>query len=1080
MNSAALTSVFVGSDSLLIECAETWRAKGHNIAAVVTDTPRVTAWARAAGLEVLSANDDFAAALSGKSFDYLFAITYLRIIPKAVLALPKRGAINFHDGPLPRYAGLNAPTWALINREREYGISWHFMTAEIDAGDLLKQVTFPINADETSLSLNTRCFAVAIESYGTLVDELASGTSTPTAQIKDGHSYFGRYARPAAASVIDWAAPAPSIAALVRALDFGPRYPNMLGSAMFSAGGKPLLVSSSEALPDESGEAPGSIVAVEADSFSVACGEGTLQIRTVRELSGGELPIGLVLTRLGVQVGSKLDSLSPEAREQLTQLDQALARGEGFWTKRLLALDPEEFPYASAPSKQPEEAGASQRELRLSIPQPFSSAFPGESALASAFALYVARLNGHDQLSLALADKVLIDEQAAFLQLVSPVVPVQISSQPEDRFRDVVARFDEELAALRKRKSFLRNVGARYPELSGTAVMQDQALLPIGLALAAEQPAGTILQLRLAEGGAQLRYAAGRISEQSAVRIARELGDFMNNLAAAGETPVQQVELLSKAARERSQVTWNDTARALPENACIHTLIEAQVDRTPDAVAVACEDKSITYRQLDDAANRLANHLRTLGVKPDQPVGVHVERSIELVIATLGVLKAGGAYVPLDPAYPVDRVALMIEDSGLKVVVTQSSLLAGVSSSGVQTVALDAQAEALGKLNAARPAPAAKPENLAYIIYTSGSHRQAQGRDDRAPQRRELLRRHGRPRAVTTSPARGWPSPACRSTSRCSSCSGRCTHGFKVVVHTDEGARRGRKSRYARSGDKPLDFSLFYFSADANAEGSERYRLLLDGARYADEHGFSAVWTPERHFHAFGGLYPNPAVTGAAVAAITEKRRDPRRQRGAAAAPSGARGRGVVGGRQHLQGPRRHLVRRRAGSRTTSSSCRENYEDAKSVMLRDIEVVQQAVARREAAPSPAPRRDVDRQHPAAPGAERAAGLGHLAGNAETFEMAGRSGRQCADPPARPVGRGARRQDRRLPQGARERRLDPGDGIVSADAAHLRRPRRRDIARELVRGPLIELPRHLAGPDQRQAPGSSPPSSGPRA
>ena len=196
MNSEPLSSVFLGSDSLLIECAEIWREKGHRIEAVVTDAPRVTAWAKAANLTVLAAGEDYAGALASRTFDYLFAITYLKIIAKAVLALPKHGAINFHDGPLPRYAGLNAPAWALLHRERDYGITFHLMTADIDAGDILKQVSLQINPDETSLSLNTRCFGLAMESFATLTDELASGQSTKVPQTKEGHSYFGRYARP--------------------------------------------------------------------------------------------------------------------------------------------------------------------------------------------------------------------------------------------------------------------------------------------------------------------------------------------------------------------------------------------------------------------------------------------------------------------------------------------------------------------------------------------------------------------------------------------------------------------------------------------------------------------------------------------------------------------------------------------------------------------------------------------------------------------------------------------------------------------------------------------------------------------
>jgi natural product biosynthesis luciferase-like monooxygenase protein len=1051
MKSEALSSVFIGSDSLLIECAEIWRSKGHRIEAVVTDAPRIATWAKAAGLTVLAAGEDYAAALSGRSFDYLFAITFLRIIPKPVLALPSRGAINFHDGPLPRYAGLNAPAWALIHRERDYGITWHLMTADIDAGDVLKQVTLQINADETSLSLNTRCFALAIESFGALTDELAAGSAVHTPQTKEGHSYFGRFARPSAACVIDWEAPAASIAALVRALDFGPRYPNTLGAATLIAGGTPLLIAAAEVLPEQSGEAPGTVVAIEADALSVACGEGVLQVRRLRDLAGTEVTIEAAATRLGLSLGSKLDLLTPDAREQLTQLDQALVRGEAFWVKRLRELDPEEFPYAAAPAGT--VAALAYCEHRFAVPEAFTSAFPGENSLAVAFALYAARLSGHDRIALACADRQLVEELLPFSSLVASSVPLLVEAEPNDSFRDVVARFEGELKALRARKPYLRNVGARFPELTGTAVMQEPGLLPIGVALGVTQPAGSVLSLALGGDGAQLRYAAGRLSDELAARVARELSEFLVNLAAAEDRPVQQVELLSKVAAEQQLATWNDTTRPLPEGATIHGLIEAQADRTPDAVAVACEDASLTYRQLDQAANRLAVQLRGMGVGPDVLVGVHVERSIELVVATLGVLKAGGAYVPLDPAYPSDRVALMIEDSGLKVVVTQASLAAGLSGRSVQTVLLDGQAAELAQLSPERPAPAASAANLAYVIYTSGStgkpkgvmieHRHAvnffAGMDERVP-----FDQKGAQRDV-------WLAVTSLSFDiSVLELFWTLSHGFKVVVHTDRARAAAGKSRHA-AGARPLDFSLFYFSADANAEGSERYRLLLEGARFADEHDFAAVWTPERHFHAFGGLYPNPAITGAAVAAITKR--------------VGIRAGSVV---LPLHHPVRvaeawsvvdNISNGRVGVSMASGwqpndfiLMPGNYKNAKRIMMENIEVVRK-LWRGETLTFPGPTgEDVPVRIMPEPVQKELPIWITTAGNAETFEMAGKAG---ANVLTHLLGQTIEKLAPKIAayRKARARAgFDPNTGIVSLMLHTFVGPER-DDARAVVRGPL---------------------------
>ena len=162
----------IGSDGLLIECAEILLRQGHAIRGVVSDAPRITRWAREHGLDTIDPAKGYVEPLARQPFDYLFSITYLDVIPDEVLALPTQGAINFHDGPLPRYAGLNAPAWALLQGETSYGITWHRIGSKVDAGDILKQVTFDLLPDETSLSLNTKCFAHAIETFGELVTEL--------------------------------------------------------------------------------------------------------------------------------------------------------------------------------------------------------------------------------------------------------------------------------------------------------------------------------------------------------------------------------------------------------------------------------------------------------------------------------------------------------------------------------------------------------------------------------------------------------------------------------------------------------------------------------------------------------------------------------------------------------------------------------------------------------------------------------------------------------------------------------------------------------------------------------------------
>ena len=173
---------------------------------------------------------------------------------------------------------------------------------------------------------------------------------------------------------------------------------------------------------------------------------------------------------------------------------------------------------------------------------------------------------------------------------------------------------------------------------------------------------------------------------------------------------------------ERRQVLelWNATA-VEPPSALAHELFEAQAMRTPDRVAVSVGALSLTYAELDGRANRLARHLQALGVGPDALVGLCVRRSPQMLVGLLGVLKAGAAYVPLDPNFPAERLAYMVADSGLGILVTEEALLPELPTHQAQIVCLDRDHATLAAEADTPPPCAATPANLAYVIYTSGS-----------------------------------------------------------------------------------------------------------------------------------------------------------------------------------------------------------------------------------------------------------------------------------------------------------------------------------------------------------------------
>jgi amino acid adenylation domain-containing protein len=238
--------------------------------------------------------------------------------------------------------------------------------------------------------------------------------------------------------------------------------------------------------------------------------------------------------------------------------------------------------------------------------------------------------------------------------------------------------------------------------------------------------AGLDLSLDLWEEGGgiagEVVFATALFDRETTERYAGYLRRLLAGMVADETRPVDRLPLLSDEERRRVVEEWNRTEAPYPADSFIHERFEAQAARTPDAVAIVYEDRRLTYGELNRRANRLAHHLRALGVGPDVRVGICVERGPELVVAVLGVLKAGGAYLPLDPGYPQERLLDMVQDSAPVALLTHGSLAGHLAGLDLPLVALDEDApwwEAQPDTDPERAALA--PENLTYVIYTSGS-----------------------------------------------------------------------------------------------------------------------------------------------------------------------------------------------------------------------------------------------------------------------------------------------------------------------------------------------------------------------
>ncbi|HEX2206430.1 MAG TPA: amino acid adenylation domain-containing protein [Longimicrobium sp.] len=219
-----------------------------------------------------------------------------------------------------------------------------------------------------------------------------------------------------------------------------------------------------------------------------------------------------------------------------------------------------------------------------------------------------------------------------------------------------------------------------------------------------------------------LAYDESRFDADTIERMLGHLDRILEQAAAHSDVRLADLSLLMDDERRQVVEQWNSVDADCPADRTLHAWFEQQAARTPYAVAASFENETLTYAELNAAANQLAHHLRRHGVGPEVRVGLFLERSLEMVVSILATLKAGGAYVPMDPAYPADRLAHIVSDSGVPVLITQSSLAGTLPMQpGVAVIRVDADASAIAAESTENPGSGATPESLAYVIYTSGS-----------------------------------------------------------------------------------------------------------------------------------------------------------------------------------------------------------------------------------------------------------------------------------------------------------------------------------------------------------------------
>ena len=368
-------------------------------------------------------------------------------------------------------------------------------------------------------------------------------------------------------------------------------------------------------------------------------------------------------------------------------------------------------------------------ELMSMVQELFPYCQPGDVLLA-VFLSYMARIGEISSFDLGYADTELTEEAGNLEDLFAVYISCHIEIDLEQTFATILDLVREQIESAKKDRSSTLNLATTDSILRLLPGSEIESLFPVAVRrvsnledLSTQQTLGQTLTFTVPDDGKSCywQYNSEILEPASIDRMWGQLTTLLESIVRDSQQPLAQLALLPEV--ESRQVVENSNQDRIDTESdkCIQELFEAQVERTPDAVAVEDRDRQLTYRQLNQQANQLAHYLRELGVAPEVLVGFCVDRSLEMIVGLLAVLKAGGAYVPLDPTYPTERLAYMVEDAQISVLLTQSKLRERLPEHQAQVVDLDSDWSEIASRSAENLTIENTSENLAYVIYTSGS-----------------------------------------------------------------------------------------------------------------------------------------------------------------------------------------------------------------------------------------------------------------------------------------------------------------------------------------------------------------------
>lgn len=638
--------------------------------------------------------------------DYIFSINNSLILKKSFTSLARTMAINYHDAPLPRYAGMYASNWAILNGEKEHGVSWHEVVDEIDAGDVVASQLLPVLPDDTALSLNTRCFEAALKSFEELVVSIVEGRLTPVAQKLENRTYYPLGARPRLFGLISPKMTAGSIDALLRATNFSSHYPNEFALPAVYIAGEYYVVAKASVGFNQSGN-PGHVIDFDGKK-GFYCQDGVVFPEMIYDRNGHKPNLELIMP-----AGSQLPVPDESTAEHALTQFGGMARFEPFWRKQLVQAEYIAWPVYAGESS----SSAPVTQLNEETIERIEKLFPGQKTgdiLAAVFMLYFLRLSNQTSGTLGYVSGELhkkIENTEAFL---NPWVPFNGSFDPTNQVSSEIGKLLTSLKRIEKSETFSCSARIRYPELRNNAADRPEIILSAAPAETNDRSGQSVL-INMGSTGISYSVPPGSNFTWSD-SIAESFEMFLQNVLNSPDKPVSQIGFVTE---EKARTI----AKSIHQPVCQPVPVQDVTDSFnavstlfPENTALFDSGKTYSYSTFAQDIENLSVRMIRKGIQAGQIVAVAIDRNYTYFVAIMATLRCGACFLPIDPSMPAERKQFYCTDSGAALILVDETNQPFVENIPVLQVSETGSAE-----SADLPTSGYDPDSVAYIIYTSGS-----------------------------------------------------------------------------------------------------------------------------------------------------------------------------------------------------------------------------------------------------------------------------------------------------------------------------------------------------------------------